>query len=114
MLRKLLFNNENNNEKSFSSEDVEKLGIDLSMINVCKKLRRLAKLERITFDETRCCSQLNQHLFNYISYCGYNVLNFVKEYISNLQPYMIERHKNQEAKNTFICVIDKLYRNRFI
>lgn len=34
----------------------------------------------------------------------------MKQYLSNLQPYMIDRRKDQEVSNSFICVVDKLYR----
>lgn len=90
--------------------DAQAEGIDTSMIKVCKKLRNLAKLDRIILDETEHRSGLNKHLFDYIEYCGKDVLEFVKQYLSNLQPYMIERRKDQEPDNSFICVVDNLYR----
>lgn len=91
-------------------EVLESKGIDTSMIKVCKKIRALAKLDRIKLDKSMHRSGLNKHLFDYIEYCGLDVLTFVKNYLSNLQPYMIERKKEQEAQKTYICVIDKLYR----
>lgn len=91
-------------------EDIEKKGIHTSMIKTCKKLRRLAQLDRISIDETEHRSGLNKHLFDYIEYCGRDVLSFVKQYMSNIQPYMIERRKDQEPEEHFICVIDNLYR----
>lgn len=86
------------------------LGVDTSNIAVCKKLRRLAKCDRIRLDETEHRSGLNKHLFDYIKYCGVDVLQFIKQYMSNLQPYMIERRKDQEKVKSFICVIDNAYR----
>lgn len=91
-------------------EDMQDKGIDTSTIRACKKLRQLAKLERLVLDESVHRSGLNKHLFDYIEYCGMDVLEFVKQYLSNLQPYMIERRKNQETVDSFICVIDNLYR----
>ncbi|MEZ3485098.1 MAG: hypothetical protein K1W22_00475 [Lachnospiraceae bacterium] len=91
-------------------EDARHQGIDMSMIAVCRKLRRLAKLDRLKLDETEHRSGLNKHLFDYIEYCGRDVLDFVKQYLSNLQPYMIMRRKDQEPERSFICVIDKIYR----
>lgn len=91
-------------------EDAQNKGIDTSMINTCRKLRQLAKLDRITLDETEHRSGLNKHLFEYIEYCGLDVIEFIKQYLSNLQPYMIERRKEQEKVKTFYCVIDNLYR----
>lgn len=90
--------------------EAEKLGIDLSMAKICRTLRKLAKLDRLKLDETEHRSGLNKHLFHYIEYCGETVLEFVKNYLSNLQPYMIERRKDQEKKKSYICVIDNMYR----
>lgn len=96
--------------KEVDRVEAESLGIDLSMVRVCKKLRNLAKLDRLRIDETVHRSGLNKHLFSYIEYCGLTPLEFVKEYLSNLQPFMLERRKDQEADNRFICVIDNVYR----
>lgn len=93
-----------------SSIDIDGLNIDMSMVSVCKKIRRLAVLDRITLDMTLHMSTLNLHLFKYIEYCGVEPLDFIKSYLRNLQPYMIERRQEQETIDTFICVIDKLYR----
>lgn len=83
---------------------------DNSMVNVCRKLRRLGKLGRVTLDDSEHRSGLNKHLFDYIEYCGMDVLEYIKGYLSNLQPYMIERRKDQKPEKPYICVIDKLYR----
>lgn len=91
-------------------EELNNYGIDTSQVAVCKKLRRLAKLDRIILDETEHRSGINKHLFRYLEYCGKDVLEYVKEYLSNLQPYMLERKKDQEPKDSFICVIDNMYR----
>ena len=90
--------------------EAQEKGIDTSMIKVCRKLRSLGKQGKITLDTSQHRSGLNKHLFDYIEYCGYDVLEFVKKYLSNLQPYMIERRKDQEPEKSFICVIDNLYR----
>ena len=91
-------------------EDLSMYGVDSTQIAVCRKIRKLAKLERITLDDSEHRSGLNKHLFDYIEYCGLDVLDFIKQYLSNLQPYMIERRKDQEPDRHFICVVDKLYR----
>ena len=95
---------------SLTYEDLSDKGIDTSQIAVCKKIRQLAKLDRISLDETEHRSGLNKHLFDSIEYCGLNVLDFIKMYLSNLQPYMIEHRKDQEKQKSFICVLDNLYR----
>lgn len=89
---------------------LESKGIDTSMIKVCRKLRALARLDRITLDTSTHRSGLNQHLFEYIEYCGLDTLTFVKTYLSNLQPYMIQRRKDQESLKSYLCVIDNLYK----
>lgn len=91
-------------------ELLESEGIDTSMIKVCKRIRNLAKLDRIVLDYSTHRSGLNQHLFDYIEYCGLDALTFIKKYLSNLQPYMIEGRKDQEAVKSFLCVIDNLYK----
>ena len=89
---------------------LESKGIDTSLIKVCRKLRALARLDRITLDTSTHRSGLNQHLFEYIEYCGLDTLTFVKTYLSNLQPYMIQRRKDQESLKSYLCVIDNLYK----
>ena len=91
-------------------QEAETRGVDTSMINVCRRIRKIAKLERVRLDEEEHRSRLNKHLFEYIEYCGLDKLEFIKQYLSNLQPYMIERRKDQESVETFVCVIDNLYR----
>ena len=96
--------------REISAEEARKIGIDLTYVGVCKKLRKLAKLDRLQLDETMHRSNLNLHLFKYIKYCGLSPLEYIKEYLSNLQPYMIERRKDQEKQASFICVVDNMYR----
>lgn len=96
--------------REISEKEATELGIDLTMIKVCRRFRHLAKLDRLRIDMTEHRSGLNKHLFGYIEYCGMEPLDFVRQYLSNLQPYMIERRKDQEKEKTFLCVIDNLYR----
>ena len=84
--------------------EAAELGIDLTMIKVCRRFRHLAKLDRLRIDMTEQRSGLNKHLFGYIEYCGMTPLDFVRQYLSNLQPYIIERHKDQE-KERLSCVL---------
>lgn len=91
-------------------EYAQQNGIDTSKIAVCRKLRNLAKLDRVQLDETEHRSGLNRHLFDYINYCGLDVLDFIKGYLSRLQPYMIERRQDQEPEQRYVCVVDNLYR----
>ena len=101
---------EDNQMADMTYELLESKGIDTSMIKICRRIRNLAKLDRIVLDNSTHRSGLNQHLFDYIEYCGLDTLAFIKKYLSNLQPYMIERRKDQEPYQSFVCVIDNLYR----
>lgn len=96
--------------EDISYEEAQQNGVDVSMVSICKKVRALAKLDRITIDESTHRSGLNKHLFAYVNYCGLDMLAFVKQYLANLQPFMIQRKRSQESKETFVCLIDNLYR----
>lgn len=85
-------------------------GVFMESVAICRDIRKLAALDRIQLDETLHRSELNKHLFSYIEYCGLNVRMYIKEYLENLQPFMIERFRSQEAKESFICVLDNMYR----
>lgn len=80
------------------------------IINLTKTIRNLAKLNRIKLDETLHISGLNLHLFDYIKYCKGNLLDYLKEYLSNLQPFMLESYSEQKYGKNIICVLDNLYR----
>ena len=56
--------------REISAEEARKIGVDLTYVGVCKKLRKLAKRDRLQLDEIMHRSNLNLHLFKYIKYCG--------------------------------------------
>lgn len=78
--------------------------------NLVKRLRKLARLDRIRLDESEHQSGLNKHLFAYFDYIGIDKLEFVKNYISHLQPFMISEIRSQERFENAVCVIDEYYR----
>ncbi len=80
------------------------------IINVCKKIRQLAQLDRISLDISEHQDARNTHLFKYLDYCGVDKETFVKNYLSNLQPYMLSRNTEQEKSDNTICVLDNIYR----
>lgn len=84
--------------------NVEDCGIDTSQITICKKIRNIAKLSRIRLDETEQISRLNKHLFDYIKYCGLDVLQFITQYLRNLQPYMVERGEKIRKQKVLLYV----------
>ena len=83
---------------------------EANIINVCKKIRQLAQLDRISLDISEHQDVRNTHLFKYLDYCGVDKETFVKNYLSNLQPYMLLRNTEQEKSDNTICVLDNIYR----
>lgn len=90
--------------------EAEQNGISMKMVGICREIRNLAKLDRIQLDETTHRSGLNKHLYSYIEYCGIDVKDYIKDYLANLQPYMLERFSSQEPTKNYICVLDHMYR----
>lgn len=90
--------------------EAEKLGASMEMVRICREIRNLAKLDRLKLDESVHRSGLNRHLYSYIEYCGMDIKNYIKGYLANLQPFMLERFKKQEPADNFICVLDHMYR----
>ena len=77
---------------------------------LCKRLRRLARLDRLKLDESEHASALNRHLFKYFDFLGVDKLEYVKKYLQHIQPFMIKEVKNQEKFDNAICVLDEYYR----
>lgn len=97
-------------EKVVTVLEAEQYGISMEMVGVCREIRKLAKLDRIQLDETTHRSGLNKHLYSYIEYCGIDAKSYIKDYLANLQPYMLQRFSSQEPSSNFICVLDHMYR----
>ena len=77
---------------------------------LCKRLRRLSRLDRITLDESEHASGLNKHLFKYFDFIGVDKLDYIKKYLEHIQPFMIKEVKTQEKFDNAICVLDEYYR----
>lgn len=90
--------------------EAEENNISMGMVRICREIRNLAKLDRMQLDVSVHRNGLNKHLFSYIEYCGVDPTEYIKSYLSNLQPYMIERFSSQEKEDSFICVLDNMYR----
>ena len=75
-----------------------------------RKLRRLARLDRIVLDESQHASGLNLHLFKYLDYIGLDKLDFIKDYLCHIQSFMIEEFRSQERFDNAVCVLDEFYR----
>lgn len=77
---------------------------------MARRLRKLARLDRIKLDESEHSSGLNLHLYKYMDYLGMDKLSYIKQYLSNIQPFMLTEIKSQEKFENAICVIDRFYR----
>ena len=77
---------------------------------LCKRLRRLSRLDRIKLDESEHASGLNKHLFKYFDFIGVDKLDYIKKYLEHIQPFMIKEVKTQEKFDNAICVLDEYYR----
>ena len=77
---------------------------------LCKRLRRLSRLDRITLDESEHASGLNRHLFKYFDFIGVDKLDYIKKYLEHIQPFMVKEVKTQEKFDNAICVLDEYYR----
>ena len=108
--------NENSAEKDIynkTNSDSERFETDplfLQQKLLAKKLRKLAKLDRIKLDETEHASKLNLHLLKYLDYIGIDKLEYIKQYLSNIQPFMISEIKSQEKFDNAIGILDEFYR----
>ena len=78
--------------------------------SLCKKLRRLARLDRIKLDESEHASKLNLHLFKYMDFLEIDKLMYIKKYLEHIQPFMITEISSQEKFENAICVLDEFYR----
>ncbi len=78
--------------------------------NLARRLRKLARLSRLTINEDSHASGLNLHLYRYLDFIGLDKLDFIKDYLSHIQPYMISEFKSQEKFDNAICVLDEYYR----
>lgn len=97
------------NIPEISKSEAERNGVDLTMVKLCEKLRRLAKIDHLHIDDSIHASGINKHLFSYIEYCGYTIESYIKEYLCNLQPYMLKRQPDQQFADTILCVLDTGY-----
>ena len=77
---------------------------------LARKLRKLARLGRIRLDESPHSSDHNLHLFKYMDYLGIDKLDYVKDYFSHIQPFMLREMKSQEKFENAVCVLDRFYR----
>ncbi len=96
-----------------TTKQYEAFEIDTDLLikkQLAYKLRRLTRLDRIRLDENEHASKYNLHLLKYLEYVGLDKLDYIKKYLSNIQPFMITEMKSQEKFENAICVLDNYYR----
>lgn len=96
--------------KILTVSEVEANGVSMSNVKICKEIRRLAQLDRLKIDDSTHRSGLNLHLLSYLRYCDLDIKTYIKGYLMNLQPFMLQRFTEQEPDRSFICVLDCMYR----
>lgn len=82
----------------------------IEKINLCNRLRRLARLDRIKLDTSKYTYSDNLKLFEYLKFNNIEPLEYVKEYLTCIQPFMIERLQKQEKFDGALCILDTKYR----
>jgi len=98
-------------ERIISVEEAKYNGVDFSTVDYCRRIRRIAMAGNVKLDDSVHRDNIyNKHLFSYIEYCGWDPLDYIKTYLSNLQPFMLEHRGNQEKTDTMVCVLDNAYR----
>ena len=83
--------------------------VDLVNVNLCKKIRNIARTNNVTVRTDAHSNQNARNLLSYLEYCGIDVDKYISEYLQNLQPFMIERKAKEEYRENVICITDKVY-----
>lgn len=78
-------------------------------IDICRKIRQLAMLERVKVDiERNIAEDSIMHLIKLIEECGITIKQFICGYLSTLQPYAFEAFqggKQKDKNDTWIADI---------
>ena len=105
----LSINNRNTNITAY--RNTEQNSIDFygkQYINICRKIRNYARQGKLVVEKRvhKSNDGNNVHLFRMIEACGLSVDQFVNGYLSVLQPYNLEKfrqNKDLGKHNTWIC-----------
>ena len=82
-----------------------------ALLNLRKRIRRVAQSPNLQVDESQHYGSDNLSLKKFLESCGANFEDFVREYLLNLQPFMIHLNKERSRSSAdFSCVIDPAYR----
>ena len=77
---------------------------------LARRVRRLARLDRLEIDESENDGSSINEFYKYLDYLGIEKLEYVKQYLSTIQPFMLTEMKSQEKFDNAICVLDGYYR----
>lgn len=97
------------NNKKMKEENRLNEVVDMSSVNVCRKIRNIARTQNITVRDDAHSNDNARNLISYLEYCNIDLNDYVKDYLYNLQPFMIERNQNEEYDDNVIAITDKLY-----
>lgn len=87
------------------------LSSDRELLNLRKKLRSVAQSRNLKIDESQHHDSNNLGLKVFLESCGVDFKNFVKEYLLNVQPFMIHLDTDRSRSSSdFSCIIDPAYR----
>ena len=95
-------------EMDYTYQELNSIGIDTSMIAVCKKIRNLAKLDRLELDISEHRSGLNKHLFDYENMTAESLDSKMK-LIKSIQDRLIEKTIKDEYDRVYLLSADSDY-----
>lgn len=72
-------------------QEAEERGVDLSEVAICRKIRNIARTQNIEIRDDAHSSGVADILYKYLEYCGIDKTDYVKDYLSDLQPYLIKK-----------------------
>lgn len=89
------------NIKEISENKALELGVHMDTVKVCETIRKLAKLNRLSFEDLDRDhrSGLNRHLFGYLEYCGVDPMQYSFDCSKRIERTSIIHHRCQMWKS---------------
>ena len=79
------------------------------VLELCKRLRQMGSSSELVLDPAQPVETCCPRLFQYLEYCELDILEWIRNYLSTLQPYMIQPSVEGDDANCVICILDGLY-----
>lgn len=106
-----------NLSNEIKSKEIEPEYYGKEFINICRKIRKYAADGKIIVSTDKHTSNegRNIHLFKLIEACGLSIEDFVRGYLSVIQPYALEKFKGNSKSSKlnndkdYICMCDTSY-----